>query len=63
LDAFKRSGILQILTPNAAIDYFEAMQQRIPVEHVMLMLLPGLPPAQFKPYAEIFARDVIPAFL
>jgi alkanesulfonate monooxygenase SsuD/methylene tetrahydromethanopterin reductase-like flavin-dependent oxidoreductase (luciferase family) len=43
LDAFKRSGILQILTPDAAIDHFRAMQQRINVEHIMMMLPPGLP--------------------
>ncbi|KAK0362373.1 hypothetical protein LTR94_019707 [Friedmanniomyces endolithicus] len=41
LDAFKRSGILQILTPDAAIDHFRAMQQRINVEHIMMMLPPG----------------------
>ncbi|RSU70065.1 LLM class flavin-dependent oxidoreductase [Sphingomonas sp. S-NIH.Pt3_0716] len=62
LDAFKRSGILQILTPDAAIDHFRAMQQRINVEHIMMMLPPGLPPAKFQPYAQLFADRVMPAF-
>lgn len=62
LDAFKASGILQVLTPGQAIDRFRRMQERIGVEHYMLMLPAGLPPARFKPYAECFARDVIPAF-
>ncbi len=62
LDAFKASGILQILTPDQAIDYFQAMRSRIPVEHFTMMLPPGLPPAKFAPYAETFAKQVMPAF-
>lgn len=62
LDAFKASGILEILTSGAAIDRFRAMRSRIPVEHIMLMLPPGIPPARFRRYAELFAREVIPAF-
>lgn len=62
LDAFKASGILQVLTPPQAIDHFRAMQQRIPVEHFMMMLPPGMPPAQFIEYAELFANEVMPAF-
>lgn len=62
VDQFKASGILRILTPGEAIDAFKAMQARIPVEHFMMMLPPGLPPSQFIPYAEVFANEVIPAF-
>lgn len=62
LEDFKTSGILKILTPGQAIDYFKAMQARIPVEHFMMMLPAGLPPAKFVDYAEVFAQDVIPAF-
>jgi alkanesulfonate monooxygenase SsuD/methylene tetrahydromethanopterin reductase-like flavin-dependent oxidoreductase (luciferase family) len=62
LDAFKASGILSILTPPQAIAMFERMRAQAPVEHFMMMLPPGLPPVQFKPYAETFARDVMPAF-
>ncbi|CAN7365670.1 LLM class flavin-dependent oxidoreductase [Phenylobacterium sp. LjRoot225] len=62
LEAFKTSGILNILTPELAIDYFRAMQSRIPVEHFMMMKPPGLPAAKFVEYAEVFAQEVIPAF-
>lgn len=62
LERFKTSGILQILTPGQAIDSFKAMRTRIPVEHFMMMLPPGLPPSKFVPYAEVFAKEVIPAF-
>lgn len=62
LEAFKTSGILQILTPGQAIDRFKAMQARIPVEHFMMMPPPGLPLSRFVEYAEVFAREVIPAF-
>lgn len=62
LDAFKRSGILEILTPSAAIAKFKAMQMRIAVEHFMLMKPPGLPAEKFVEYAQVFADEVIPAF-
>ncbi|MDE2596386.1 MAG: LLM class flavin-dependent oxidoreductase [Sphingomonadales bacterium] len=62
LDKFRASGILQIWTPDEAVARFRAMQERIPVEHYMLMLPLGLPPETFLPYAELFAREVIPAF-
>jgi len=62
LDQFKACGILKILTPGQAIDYFRAMQARISVEHFMMMLPPGFPPSQFVKYAELFANEVIPAF-
>lgn len=62
LEAFKSSGILQVLTPAEAIALFADMRAKAPVEHFMMMLPPGLPPAQFQPYAEVFAREVIPAF-
>ncbi|MFP5307286.1 MAG: LLM class flavin-dependent oxidoreductase [Gammaproteobacteria bacterium] len=62
LDEFKRSGILRILTPAQAIDMLTKMRAKAPVEHFMMMLPPGLPPEKFKPYAEVFAKEVIPAF-
>ena len=62
LERFKTSGILQILTPRQAIAHFKAMQARLPVEHVMMMMPPGLSPERFVAYAETFAREVIPAF-
>jgi alkanesulfonate monooxygenase SsuD/methylene tetrahydromethanopterin reductase-like flavin-dependent oxidoreductase (luciferase family) len=62
LQAFKASGILKILTPEQAIEMFNAMLSRGHVEHFMMMLPPGLEPAKFAPYAEVFAAEVIPAF-
>jgi alkanesulfonate monooxygenase SsuD/methylene tetrahydromethanopterin reductase-like flavin-dependent oxidoreductase (luciferase family) len=63
LEAFKASGILQILTPREAVDMFNEMRAKAPVEHFMLMLPPGIAPSKFAPYAELFAREVMPAFL
>jgi alkanesulfonate monooxygenase SsuD/methylene tetrahydromethanopterin reductase-like flavin-dependent oxidoreductase (luciferase family) len=62
LDAFKTSGILSILTPAQAIAMFEGMRAKAPVEHFMMMLPPGLPPAEFRQYADVFAKEVMPAF-
>lgn len=62
LDAFKASGILRILTPDQAIEMYRAMLEKAPVEHVMLMVPPGLPLDRFARYAEVFANEVIPAF-
>jgi alkanesulfonate monooxygenase SsuD/methylene tetrahydromethanopterin reductase-like flavin-dependent oxidoreductase (luciferase family) len=62
LEAFKASGILRILTPSQAIEMFNGMLSRAPVEHFMMMAPPGLPLAKFAEYAEVFAKEVIPAF-
>ena len=62
LDAFKASGILRILTPAQAIEMLNEMLSKAPVEHFMMMAPPGLPPARLAEYAEVFAREVIPAF-
>lgn len=62
LDDFKKSGILRIDTPDQAIARFKAMQERIAVEHYMLMRPPGLPADRFLHYAGLFAREVMPAF-
>jgi alkanesulfonate monooxygenase SsuD/methylene tetrahydromethanopterin reductase-like flavin-dependent oxidoreductase (luciferase family) len=62
LEKFKRSGILQVWTPAQAIEKFKAMQTRMPIEHYMMMMPPGLPPKRFIAYAELFANKVMPAF-
>ena len=62
LDAFKASGILQIMTPADAIASIKAKQARMPLDHVMMMMPPGLPPKRFVDYAQVFADEVIPAF-
>jgi alkanesulfonate monooxygenase SsuD/methylene tetrahydromethanopterin reductase-like flavin-dependent oxidoreductase (luciferase family) len=62
LEAFKTSGVMRVLTPNQAIAFFNDMRAKSPFEHFMMMVPPGLPPSKFMPYAETFAREVIPAF-
>lgn len=62
LEAFRKSGILQILTPAQAIGKFRDMQSRMPIEHIMMMRPPGLPAERFMEYARLFAAEVIPAF-
>lgn len=62
LAAFKASGILRILTPRQAIDMLERMLAKAPVEHFMMMKPPGLPVARLVEYAELFAKEVMPAF-
>lgn len=62
LDAFKASGVLQIMTPDEAIAYFKRLGEKAPVEHFTMMMPPGLPAERFLEYAGTFARDVIPAF-
>jgi alkanesulfonate monooxygenase SsuD/methylene tetrahydromethanopterin reductase-like flavin-dependent oxidoreductase (luciferase family) len=62
LEAFKTSGILRILTPSQAIEMFNQMLSKAPVEHFMMMLPPGFPPSKYTEYAQVFANEVIPAF-
>lgn len=62
LDAFKASGILDVITPDAAVARYRKLRDEYAVEHVTFMLPPGLPPAKFMPYAECFAKEVLPAF-
>ncbi|MEE4454779.1 LLM class flavin-dependent oxidoreductase [Novosphingobium resinovorum] len=62
LDAFRASGILQILTPAEAVAHFRALQAQAPVEQFTMMMPPGLPAERFLAYAGLFAREVIPHF-
>jgi alkanesulfonate monooxygenase SsuD/methylene tetrahydromethanopterin reductase-like flavin-dependent oxidoreductase (luciferase family) len=62
LEQFKQRGLLRILTPGQAIDVLNRMRSKAPVEHFMMMLPPGIEPAKFSEYAEVFAKEVIPAF-
>jgi len=38
LEAFKTGGILSILTPGQAIEMFNGMLSKVPVEHFMMMV-------------------------
>lgn len=62
LDDFVASGTLRIHTPEEAVAMFTAMLEKAPVEHFTMMLPPGLPPARFTEYAQVFATEVVPAF-
>lgn len=62
LEAFKAGGVLSILTPSQAITMLNGMLSKAPVEHFMMMAPPGLPLSKLAPYAEVFAKEVIPAF-
>lgn len=62
LDEFKASGELRIMTPDEAIAHVEDLRAHMPLEHFILGMPPGLPPARFLHYAEQLAQDVLPAF-
>ncbi len=62
LDQLRDSGRINIMTPEQAVAHFEAMLARAPVEHFMMYVPAGMPPRQFAPYAELFAKEVMPAF-
>lgn len=62
LETYKKSGALQILTPEAAISMFRQLQAKIPMDHYMMSMPVGLPADRFVHYAETFANKVIPAF-
>lgn len=62
LDDFLKTGMLQIKTPAEAIAHFNGVLAKAPVEHFMLAVPPGLSPHKFVPYAELFAKKVMPAF-
>lgn len=62
LDAFKASGTMQVMSPDEAIAMFQRLQARMPLDHYMMMMPPGMPAERFVHYAEIFAKEVMPAF-
>ena len=62
LEEFKAAGLLHVLTPPQAIEFFRAMRAKAPVEHVTLAVPPGIPLAAFAPHAELFAKEVVPVF-
>lgn len=62
LDEFKASGLLQVLSPAQAIEFLEEMLSKGPLEHVIMSVPPGIPLPRFARHAELFAKEVIPAF-
>ena len=62
LDEYKASGEFKILTPEEAIAKLKDLQARMPLEHYLLGMPPGLPVERFLHYARDIAEDVLPAF-
>lgn len=62
LAEFKASGTLQVMTPEDAIAMFRDLQARLPLDHYMFAMPPGLPADRFVHYAEVVASKVMPAF-
>jgi alkanesulfonate monooxygenase SsuD/methylene tetrahydromethanopterin reductase-like flavin-dependent oxidoreductase (luciferase family) len=59
---FKASGTLRVLTPVQAIAYFNDLLDKKAMEHFMLFVPSGFSLVRFAEYAEVFAKEVIPAF-
>jgi alkanesulfonate monooxygenase SsuD/methylene tetrahydromethanopterin reductase-like flavin-dependent oxidoreductase (luciferase family) len=62
MEEFETSGWVHILTPGQAIDRLRDMLNRAPIEHFVMPVPPGFPLTKFRTYAELFAREVMPAF-
>jgi hypothetical protein len=63
MEALKASGKILMLTPNQAIDYLRKQLAIAPIDHFITLGLPGgYPFEKFAEHAELFAREVIPAF-
>ena len=62
-EAFKKSGAVRVLTPEAAIEFLRGRLDAAPtMESFCMTVPPGLPLPTFAKYAELFAKKVIPAF-
>lgn len=62
LEEYKASGELKIMTPDEAVAYLKGLQEKMPLEHYLLGMPPGLPTERFLHYAGHIAQDVLPAF-
>ncbi len=59
----RKSGLLQVLTPDAAVKMIRDFAENVPITHFYSWTLPpGLPPRWAEPHLELFASKVIPAF-
>lgn len=62
LEEFKKSGILQIWTPEQAIEKFTRLKERLPeLEHYTFLMPAGMPPDRCVAYARVFSEEVMPA--
>lgn len=62
LEEYKASGELSIMTPAEATAMLQDLRSRMPLEHYVFAMPPGLPAERFLHYARDIAQDVLPAF-
>ena len=60
MEEFRQAGIMKVLSPEEAIPHFRARLAAAPMENFALKLPCGMSSAKFKPYAETFAKKVLP---
>ena len=59
----KATGILNVMTPDAAVQMLKNYAPSMPCESYCCMSVPpGLPPVRMYPYLELFANKVMPHF-
>jgi hypothetical protein len=62
-EALRKSGLLQVVDPDTAIDMIRNLTDTIPLTHFYSWTLPpGLPARWAQTHLELFASKVIPAF-
>jgi probable F420-dependent oxidoreductase len=62
-EQLRKSGLLQVVTPDAAVEMIRAFADAVPITHFYSWTLPpGLPPRWAQAHLELFASKVIPAF-
>jgi hypothetical protein len=61
LDAFKKSGAMKVLTPDAAIAYIRSRMEAAPIEAFCMQAPTGFPLSKLAVHAELFAKKVLPA--
>ncbi len=62
LEAFKKSGVMKIMTPDEAIAYIRSRIEAAPIEAFCMQAPAGLPLSKLAEHAELFAKKVMPAF-
>jgi probable F420-dependent oxidoreductase len=62
-EQLRKSGLLQVVTPDAAVGMIRTFANTVPITHFYSWTLPpGLPPRWAQTHLELFASKVIPAF-
>lgn len=62
-EQLRKSGLLQVLAPDAAVEMIRTFAKAVPITHFYSWTLPpGLPPQWARTHLELFASKVIPAF-